>query len=245
MAKSDQLPDLAPPAREDTSLAVARNLLNYVLTSDLQRGDRLPSERELARAAGVSRSVMREALKALGFLGLIEVRPGDGTYLANTESALLPKVIEWSLLLGEKPTHDVLEARTYVEVAVARIAAVRRQDGHIDELREQLEAMRKAATDRAAFSDADVSFHLTLARASGNVVFGDILNSMHALLLVWSKKTIEDSEDLASYYEEHLAVFEAVEARDADAAATAMSDHMSRALERIEAITDSKHGEAS
>jgi len=236
MAKLHQLPNLAPPVREDTSLAVARNLLNYVLTSDFQRGDRLPSERELAQAAGVSRSVMREALKALGFLGLLEVRPGDGTYLANTESALLPKVIEWSILLGEKPTQDVIEARTYIEIAVASIAATRRDDGHLAELRTHLKAMERSTDDREVFRDADVAFHLTLARASGNVVFGDILNSMRALLLVWSKKTLEASEDLHLFYVEHLAVFEAVEVGDADAAESAMRSHMGHALDRIEAV---------
>ncbi|MCL1594654.1 MAG: FadR family transcriptional regulator [Actinomycetia bacterium] len=236
MAQINDLPDLSPPPREDTSLAVAKNLLNYVLNSDLRRGDRLPSERDLAQAAGVSRSVMREALKSLGFLGLIEVRPGDGNYLANTQSALLPEVIEWSILLGEKPTRDVIEARTYIEVAVARIAAGRRDRSHLEYLRARLDAMRDAQHDRAAFRDADVAFHLTLARASGNVVFVDILNSMHALLRVWSTKTLEASEDLTSYYEEHLAVFDAVKAQDSVAAAAAMSRHMSRALERIEAV---------
>ncbi len=236
MAQLDQLPDLAPPVREDTSLAVARKLLNYLLTSDLRRGDRLPSERELAESAGVSRPVMREALKALGFLGLIEVRPGDGTFLANTQSALLPKVIEWGVLLGEKTTHDVIEARTHIEVAVARIAAERRQDTDIDKLGAHLETMRNALDDKETFQHADIAFHLTLAETSRNVVFADILNSMHALLEVWSKRTLANAEDLYPYYQEHLDVFNAVVAQDPDAAAAAMRLHMSAALQRIEAI---------
>jgi len=236
MAQLDQIPDLAPPVREDTSLAVARKLLNYLLTSDLRRGDRLPSERELAESAGVSRPVMREAMKALGFLGLLEVRPGDGTFLAATQSSLLPKVIEWGVLLGEKPTHDVIEARTHIEVAVARIAAERREDADVDELAAHLDAMLGAVEDKETFQHADVAFHLSLARASGNVVFADILNSMHALLDVWSKRTLANSEDLNPYYEEHLAVFEGVKAQDPDAAAAAMRLHMSGALQRIEAV---------
>jgi len=238
MPETNKLPDLAPPLREDTSLAVARNVLNYLLTSDLRRGDRLPSERELAQAAGVARSVMREALKALGFLGLIDVRPGDGTYLASTESAILPEVVEWSLLLGEKPTQDVIEMRAYMEVAVARTSAARRDDLQLERMRTHLEGMRSSIGDRSAFRDADVAFHLAMAEASGNILFGRILDSMQALLMVWSKKTLENSDDLFAYYEEHLTVFEAVEAQDADAAATAMRHHMTRALARIQAVID-------
>lgn len=243
MAQTDQLPDLAPPTREDTSLAVARKLLNYLLTSDLRIGDRLPSERELADSAGVSRPVMREALKALGFLGLLEVRPGDGTFLANTQSALLPKMIEWGVLLGEKPIHDVMEARTHIEVTVARIAAERRRDADLDELRSHLDRMRDSVKDKETFQHADVAFHLTLAQASCNVVFADILNSMHILMEVWSKRTLENSQDLYPYYEEHLAVFNGVKAQDPEAAAAAMSRHMSGALQRIEAVMNASGDE--
>jgi len=238
MNRSIRVPNLAPAPREDTSLVVARNLLNFLLTSDLRRGDRLPPERVLAESAGVSRPVIREALKALGFLGLLEVRPGDGTFLADTQSALLPKVIQWSMLLGDKPTQDVIQARAYVEVAVARVAATRRTDDDIRILRGHLDTMLDAVTDKTAFQDADVAFHLAMATASNNVVFVDLLHSMHALLEVWSSKTLKVSRDLKPYYLEHLAVFEAVEAQNPDAAAMAMDVHMTQAVGRIQALTD-------
>lgn len=233
-----QLPDLAPAPREETSLVVARNLLDFLMNSEFQRGDRLPSERVLAEAAGVSRPVIREALKALSFLGLLDVRPGDGTFLADTQSALLPNVIQWSMLLGEKSTHDVIQARTYVEVAVAQVASIQRTDEDLDALRKHLETMRASVDDKAAFRDADVAFHLALATASDNIVFADLLLSMRALLDVWSTRTLEVSDDLEPYYHEHLAVFEAVEARDPDAAAVAMRSHMGHALDRFQALTD-------
>lgn len=238
MTTPTTIPDLAPAPREETSLVVARNLLNFLLTSGLRRGDRLPSERVLAKAAGVSRPVIREALKALSFLGLLDVRPGDGTFLADTQSALLPKVIQWSMLLGEKSTHDVIQARTYLEVAVAKIASTERTDDDLKELQEHLQEMQTNLTNKAAFRDADVAFHLALASASDNIVFSDLLHSMHALLEVWSTKTLEVSEDLEPFYHEHLAVFKAVKAQDPDAASKAMETHMSRALDRIHALTD-------
>ncbi len=240
MTSSIEIPNLGPAPREDTSLVVARNLLNFLLTSELRRGDRLPPERVLAEAAGVSRPVIREALKALGFLGLLEVRPGDGTFLADTQSALLPKVIQWSMLLGEKPTRDVIQARAYIEVAVARVAATERTDEDVAILRDHLETMFGAVTDKTTFREADVAFHLALAAASSNVVFVDLLNSMHALLDVWSERTLEASRDLVPYYHEHLAVFKAVEAQDPDAASQAMDEHMHRALDRFEALSKSQ-----
>ena len=89
-------------------------------------GDRLPSERELSRTFGVGRSAVRDALKPLTLLGIIDVRQGDGTYLRATESELLPKAVEWGLLLGQPGALDLVEARRHIEVALATLAAQRR-----------------------------------------------------------------------------------------------------------------------
>ena len=79
-------------------MEIARRLLDYFLSGEVEPGERIPSERRLAESLGVGRSLVREALKSLHLLGLLEVRQGDGTYLKRTDSELLPQVIEWGLL---------------------------------------------------------------------------------------------------------------------------------------------------
>ena len=103
----------------------------------------MPSERQLAQAFGVGRSAMREALKSLTLLGLVEVRHGDGTYLKKADSALLPQVIEWGLLLGEQRTLDLVEARQKIEADIAGLAAARRDEADVAELRRLLERMER------------------------------------------------------------------------------------------------------
>ena len=97
-----RLPRMDGSTSEPLPAQVARLLLDYLLAGNVRPGTRLPSERRLAEELGVGRSVVREALKSLGLLGLVEVRQGDGTYLRRIESDLLPRVIEWGLLLGRE-----------------------------------------------------------------------------------------------------------------------------------------------
>src|SRR5687767_4743206 len=88
-------------SRDQPSEAIARALLDRILSGQLKPGSRMPSERELAEAFGTGRGPVREALKSLGLLGLLEVRQGDGTYLREARADVLPRIIQWGLLVGE------------------------------------------------------------------------------------------------------------------------------------------------
>jgi len=214
---------------------ITRRLLDYLLSGELRPGDKLPTERKLAELLGVGRSSIREALKALTVLGLLEVRQGDGTYLKKAQSDLLPQVIEWGLLLGEKRTRDLMEARQKIEIAVAELAALRCDDGGAAALKEHLERMRRAAEagDTNAFIEADLAFHRQLADIAQNTVLRDILSSIKALLQTWIRSVIESAGNADFSYREHLAVYEAVAARDGAGAAAAMERHMNSAATRL------------
>lgn len=210
-----------------------QHLLDYLLSDAFEPGSRLPSERQLAEALGMGRTTLRESLKALTLLGLLEVRQGDGTYLKRADSALLPRVIEWSLLLGERWTLDLIEARQRIETITAELAARRRDQYAVEELRTLLTAMQKAGNDYQAFVDADVAFHLKLAEIGKNSVLRDILSSIQALLRAWILRVIASAGNTEFSYCEHLAIFEAVERGDALAAAEAMRAHMESAGSRL------------
>jgi GntR family transcriptional repressor for pyruvate dehydrogenase complex len=223
---------LTQRGREPISSEITRRLLDYLISGQVKPGERLPSERQLAEMLGVGRSHARQAIKSLTVLGLIEVRQGDGTYLKRTDSPLLPLAIEWGLLLGAKHSHDLVEARAELEVLVAGLAAERRDEAALEELRRCV-AVMKATTANDEFVKADVAFHLQIAQATGNQSLLQIMRSIRSLLEVWITRVAYTPGTRPATRDEHAAVLEAIEARDADAARRAMGGHMDGATERL------------
>lgn len=214
------------------SAEVAKALLEAVFSGQMTPGTRMPSERQLAESFGVGRFVVREALKSLGLLGLLEVRQGDGTYVRSPDSSLLPRVVEWGLLVGEQRTSDLVETRQHLEILTSRLAAERRSDADLVEIERHLENMRLAETTED-FVDADVAFHLSIARSTANTVLASMLGSIGTLLDVWIRRVMNAAESHEPSYLEHVPVFEGIAARDGDAAAAAMTTHMERATKRL------------
>lgn len=233
-----ELAQIAPIKREPVATQVARKLVEYLLSGAVEPGTRMPSERQLAEAFGVGRSAMREAIKALSLIGLVEVRQGDGTYLRKADSALLPEVIEWGLLLGERRTMDLVEARQEIEIVIAGLAARRRTAQDIEDLTRLLQRMEEA-TDPSTFVEIDVQFHMRLAEASGNLVLRDIHSSVQALLRTWIKRVLNAPGSREPSYLEHVPILEAIVAGDPDAAQHAMEAHMSSAAGRLRATLES------
>jgi GntR family transcriptional regulator, transcriptional repressor for pyruvate dehydrogenase complex len=228
--------------REPLSAEISRKLLDYLLSGLLLPGDRIPSERELSRTLGVGRSAIRDGLKPLTLLGIIDVRQGDGTFLRATESELLPKAIEWGLLLGEQSALDLVEARRHIEVALASLAARRRDERDLADMRTLLQLMELAGSDDE-FIEADMEFHLRLAQAAGNNALAGILTNIRSLIHIWIKHVTYAADSRTASYQEHVPIMAAVEAGDPDAAAAAMAAHLdsagaklARALEAERAI---------
>jgi len=232
----------SPGPRESTVAEIARQLLSQLVSGQVAPGSRLPSERALAEALDVGRSTIREALKALDVLGIIEVRTGDGTYLRQGTSDLLPQAIEWGLMLGQPRTMELVEARRHIEVVMARLAAERADEDDVTRLRGHLEAMR-AAPDAATLVEADIAFHMELATIARNSVLSDVLVSIRALLRVWIGRAVQQWHGVEDTVAEHEAVLDAVRRHAPAAAAKAMEQHMSRAARRLtDSLTEEPSG---
>ena len=230
------LPDslrLAP--RQPPVAEITRTLLDYLLSGEIEPGSRIPPERQLAEALGVGRSAVREAIKSLSLLGLLDVRQGDGTYLSRSGSDLLPQVIEWGLLLGEQRIFDLVEARAEIEVMVAGFAADRANEESIARLRERLEAMRGAGEDVSRYVEADVALHLEIATLTQNEIFISLVTSLRSLLGVWAKRVLEHAGETASSFAMHEPIVDAIARGDAEGARKAMRAHMDRADRRLRA----------
>lgn len=207
--------------------------MDLFTSGEIEPGTRLPPERQLSLTLGVGRSAVREALAALEILGIVDVRPGSGTYLRGTASDLLPQTLRWGLLIGQRSTDDLLDVRSGLEIYCARLAASRADVGDIARLADSLTRMRSAETDLTAFARADAAFHDALARAAGNDALIDLLHVVRSLLQVYADRAVHDAEAARLAIAEHDAVFRAVEARDEDVAASAMAVHMTTAAARL------------
>lgn len=212
---------------------VARRLLAYITSGNIEPGTRLPPERQLAASLGVGRSAVREALAALDILGIVNVRPGSGTYLRGTASELLPETLSWGLMLSEDRTHDLIELRHTLEVRAARLAANRATAENIDRLDECVKAMEGHVDVLPEFAEADMMFHVEVGEASGNQVLRDLLQSVRALLRVWVDRVLRDPDEARIALEQHSAVLSAIRSGDPEAAGNAMDSHMVTAGERL------------
>lgn len=226
---------LSSIAAESAAAAVARRLLDLITSGELEPGTRLPPERQLATTLEVGRSAVREALAALEVLGVVDVRPGSGTYLRGSVSELLPQSLSWGMLIGRRSTAELLEVRGALEIYSARLAAERMPDDAISRLGTHLERMRERAGDPPAFVEADLAFHHELAASVDNTVLLDLLQIIRSLLRVWADRAVDDPGEIRRAIAEHAAVFDAIAARDGDQAASAMAAHMQTAGRRLAA----------
>ncbi|BBC29833.1 GntR family transcriptional regulator [Streptomyces graminofaciens] len=217
--------------REPLASEVARRLIDYLMSGEVQPGDRIPSERQLTELLGVNRPTVREAIKSLGFLGLLEVRQSSGTYFRGTDSDVLYRLFELGLILGERGAHDMLQARAEMEVVVAGLAAQARDKAGVELLRTRLTVMRDCPDED--FPEADTAFHAALDELAGNTVLRDMLKGMRAMIQRgWVERTgAVRPREIA--YADHVPIFEAVEKGDAEAARAAMAAHMEGASRRL------------
>jgi GntR family transcriptional repressor for pyruvate dehydrogenase complex len=216
------------------TVEITRRLLDYLLSGQLRPGQKIPSERQLAEALAVGRGALREAIKSLSLLGLLEQRIGDGTYLSRSGSDLLPQVIEWGLLLGEKRLDDLLEARYHLEVLLSGLAAQRRTEEQLARLRELVAQMHAAGSDDLdGYVRADIAFHLQVATSSGNTVLAGVLTNIQSLLQAWASRVIHAAGETQTSLAMHQPILTALENSDPEAARRAMTLHMDRAIRRL------------
>ena len=218
--------------------AVAKRLLDLFTSGDIDPGTRLPPERQLAASLGIGRSAVREALAALEILGIVDVRPGSGTYLRGSASELLPETLSWGLMIEAPRTLELIAVRSELEVMAGRLAATKVTDDDLRELSLSLERMRETLGDPTRFIEADLKFHLRIAQVAGNKVLLDLLQSVRSLLRVWVERGIRQGDDARHALDEHTALYDALQRRDPAAAEAAMRGHMTTASERLGRITD-------
>ncbi len=208
---------------------VAERLSADIRAGAFAPGERLPSERELARRLEVGRASIREAIAALQVQGVIETRPGSGSFVAPDALDRLPA----AQLPHDASPSDLLEARALLEPAVARLAAERgRRDGVAEGLLADMEASADSP-DRAGWNESDRLFHRQIAAMTGNPVLAGIADHVAALMdqPLWQRlrdESIAEPGHTSLHVAEHHMIYEAITEQDPDAAAFYALKHVQR-----------------
>ena len=198
----------------------------------LKTGDKLPPERELAEQFGVSRTAVREAVKALREKGLVEAYPGRGTFIMETSCHPIRLSLDRMVKAGQaEGSRYLTEVREMMEPEIAALAAERADGEDLAAMRESFEVMEGAKKDPDAFIEADLDFHLALAEAAANPIILSLIDSIVGLLREQRMGIfqVEGGPERGQYH--HKKILDAVEHRDAAGAREVMKAHMRQVRE--------------
>jgi GntR family transcriptional repressor for pyruvate dehydrogenase complex len=195
-------------------------------------GAKIPSENALGEALGVSRVSIREALHMLASLGLLETRHGGGTYVREYTGEVFLNPLLPMLALDTPDILHVLEYRKIVEKGIASLVVRRAGDAEIGELEAAFRAMQQHRNDARAFAEADLSFHLALAKATGNPVVMKV-NAVITDILKVSMYGIVGELGARDGLLYHRRILDAIKARDESLAESLMEEHVERTILRL------------
>jgi DNA-binding FadR family transcriptional regulator len=210
--------------------AVLAHLRRLIENGEYAVGGKLPSEAALSREFEVSRSVVREALRGLQALGMTESKTGKGTFVTATGPADNPT-------FGPYSARDLIEVRRHVEIPVAGYAALRRDQDHLDLLAHLLDRM-DAETDNTAWVALDSLFHITIAQASGNPVFGKVIEEIRDALARQSAFLNQLGGRRTRSNAEHREIVTAIESGSEAEAVAAMTAHLTHVENTLTSIVN-------
>ncbi|MDX9862877.1 MAG: FadR/GntR family transcriptional regulator [Rhodospirillales bacterium] len=212
------------------SQLIIEQIRGLVADGVLKPGQKLPSERIMSERFGVSRGIVREALRRLEFYGVLRTLPQSGTVLENIGAPTLAVLIDNILEIPGNDFATLAEARLVIETHTARLAALQATDAQIAEIRQVHTRFSAVIDDNRHALEENMLFHLRIAGASGNTVLRSFVSQIEPEIMKFSIQfdAYRDNR-MPDIIAEHEAVVSAIERRDADAAAAAMARHLENA----------------
>jgi GntR family transcriptional repressor for pyruvate dehydrogenase complex len=203
-------------------------LEELIVNGSLRAGERLPSERELVEQLGVSKTVVREAMRSLATKGLIEVRPGSGMYVLGVGAHLMSEPISLLMRKHRLTVEQIQEVRAVLEVRIAALAAERRQQEDIEAMAETIRQVGEADLSPLRYAQLDVEFHQRLAAATGNPLFVVMIHSINDVMVEVRQRSFKLGKQafVQASVGDHTRILRCVEAGDVEGARQAMTDHL-------------------
>ena len=220
---------MRPVQRTSVSDEIVAQITDLIARNVLKPGDRLPPERELCKQFGVGRSSLREALRSLAVMGILDGRIGEGTFVCDN-SQYLEKALQWGFRLDGKKVQDLSETRMMLESQNAYYAAERATATDLQAITEALAGMEGALEDWVRFLESDLQFHLLIAKATHNSILYSLLETTRTHLQEWIKGSLSEPSLADRRAElslrEHRQILEALRQRDTEGARLAMAAHI-------------------
>ena len=221
--------------------SIVEEIKNKIISGELKDGDMLASQDELAKSMQISRPSLREALRRLQLMGLIEFQHGRGTFVKTVQPQDFMNPISGFLPIDKKTAYELLEARLYLESSVAALAAQKATKEDIDSLEDVLAKMETAAAtlDVKEFAKQDVKFHLVIAEGSRNKILFQVVNILRGLLQKLVDRVFDTHRDrleetFRHTLDYHREILESIKSHSVSQARKAMEKHIQDVQNKLE-----------
>ena len=211
---------------------IVQQIEQSIVKGALKPGDQLPAERDLALRFGVSRTAVREAVKALREKGLVEAYSGRGTFITDGTTQAVRQSLDLMVKIGQvEGSTQLAEVRAILEPGIAALAATRIQESELATMREAVAVMDRAEQDPDAYIEADLDFHLALAEGAGNPIILSLLDSIVGMLREQRLRIFRVPGGPQRGQIHHKQILDAIERHDAQDARKAMTAHLEQVRE--------------
>lgn len=224
------------PSKSGLVDLVIEYLRDHVATERLRPGSKLPSETSISTTLGVSRPVVREAMRALAATGLVEMAVGKRATIVSVDGEMISRVIENAVLIGQAHAPDILEMRRGIEITMVTLAASRRTDADAAALQAIIDEMDGLLGDGDRYAELDMRLHMMLAKATGNPLYPLLIEAFRQLIQASMLEGLERwaaTPKLQRVQDLHVEIVKAVVDKDPGQAAQAMAQHFDDAISAI------------
>ena len=232
---------IKPIAKTSISDEIVDQIMSLISKGDLKPGQRLPSERELCKNFGAGRSSLREALRCLCIVGVLNARVGEGTSVAVDGGKFLGKIVEWRVMTEQHDIENLMEVRIALEGVTAANAALKATEKDLLKLQDLLTKMDVAIKDEKRFAALDLEFHVALAEAAENFLITDLVSMIRGQLEKALSRVLLLPNARPLSLKEHISIVNAIRRRDPETAREAMQSHLDAALRRYHNAVGSEH----
>jgi GntR family transcriptional repressor for pyruvate dehydrogenase complex len=212
---------------------IVKQILDRIKSGELKPGDRLPTERDLAVQLHVSRTAIREALRSMELMGLIDSKVGGGTFIKEMTLDSLMDPFAGILIKNDRMIIELIEVRMLLEVEIAKLAARRINEDKIIALEKTLILMEKEIAEGGLGNEGDNAFHNELAIAADNLAMMSIQSLCGELLNTTRKLALKALGDTKIGLQHHRGIFEAVKQGNEEEAARLMKEHLEKAFHNL------------
>lgn len=230
--------DVEPIRRNGVTNIIVDKLIGFVKSGQIQAGDRLPSERELSATFGVSRPTMREALKVLQALGVVEITHGGGVSVSALTASDLLQPLTFFLTLKDIKVEKLYEARSLIEGEIAALAARKATQEDIQALNELVELQSNSTAHPEQYRHQDTAFHERLGRMADNPFLARAAQSLNVLGLEFRRIASETPQVLVGSIRDHKKIVAAITAGKPEEARISMRKHMEFVLKTTFSMND-------